>query len=172
MPEVVTVLGLDIGYAKLGYGIVELKGNKIYPVEYGIITTRSDQEFPDRLIEINQDLNLIVQRQQPTTFAYEVVPPSNKSGVQLAAQALGVIRLTLGQCGYRENNGYSPSELKKTITGKGTADKPHVQICVESMLGQELQINRKTEDDAADAMAIAICHLIKEYNYNPLVNAA
>lgn len=172
MSDSIIVLGLDVGYAKLGYGLVEYKDGKVSPVEYGIITTQSNQLFPERLLEINQDLNILVQRQNPTTFAYEVVPPSYKSGVQLAAQALGVIKLTLAQCGHFEDNYYAPTEMKKTITGKGTADKSHVQDCVEAMLGQPLELNRKTEDDAADAMAIALCHLIQKYGYDPLAIAA
>lgn len=171
MPDSVIVLGLDVGYAKLGYGLVEKKDTgHLVALDYGLITTTSDLSFEKRLLSIYNDLLYYIQKTKPCAIAYEkpYVPGNGK--ISLVNQAMGVILMTIAQTGYSDAC-YGPSTIKKQITGDGKADKPKVQKVVEDLLGVKLNI-KSTEDDAADAVAIAICHLIQKYNYDPLEIAA
>jgi len=149
------VLGIDPGSLKSGYGIIDSIQNELVPIEYGVIRTTPNAPFAQRLLEISTRLQTLIQKYQPEEFAVEdvFVAKNAKSSLNLG-QARGAIILTAAQAGL-EVAEYTPLEVKQSVVGYGRADKSQVQQMVKMLLKlQEVP----QPDDAADALAIAICH--------------
>jgi len=149
-------LGIDPGLATLGFGLIEEKDNRLLCREYGIISTASNEEMPERLLNLYNKTNELIVHYKPSNVAMEQLFFSKnvKTAFQVG-QARGVIILAAAQNGL-EVFEYSPLEIKKAITGYGQADKKQMQSLVKSIL-QLKEIPKP--DDAADALAVAICHL-------------
>lgn len=149
------ILGIDPGTATVGWGVIDVQGSKAIPVAYGHISTSKDLELPKRLSEIAADISAIIQQYRPEEAAVEELFFSNNQKTVIAvAQARGCILLTL------ENlcvsiYGYTPLEVKQALTNYGRADKAQVQLMVKALL--KLAAIPKP-DDAADALAVALCH--------------
>ena len=149
------ILGIDPGYGTIGYGVIEKNGSKITPVDYGVIQTPKDESIATRLAMIYDSLNILIKKYKPDEIAVEELffNTNITTGIKVA-QARGVILLcAVRECGRLFE--YTPLRVKQSLTGNGRADKKQVQYMVKMML------NLKTEprpDDAADALAIAICH--------------
>lgn len=147
------ILGIDPGSRICGYGVVEQQGRQSIYVTSGIIRL-SQTDFSARLGELFESLQQILQLHQPEQAAIEkvFVGKSADSALKLG-QARGVALLALHQYGL-EIAEYSPRTIKQAVTGSGAADK--TQIC--DMVVRSLGLNGKPTADAADALAIALCH--------------
>ena len=149
------ILGIDPGYAILGYGVVDVKGNRFVPVEYGAVTTDKDMEMPDRLKHLYSELMEIIDRTRPEVCSIEeLFFNTNTTTAILVGQARGVAILACANSGVPINE-YTPVQIKQALTGYGRAEKKQVQMMVKAMLGLE---EVPKPDDTADALAAAICH--------------
>jgi crossover junction endodeoxyribonuclease RuvC len=150
------VMGVDPGSIKSGYGVVDaIGGQQLQALEFGVIRTPSKASLPERLLAINQRLRELIEKFQPNVVAIEDVffAQNAKSALKLG-QSRGAILLTVAQAGL-EIAEYTPLEVKQSVVGYGRADKVQVQHMVKTLLSLQ-EIPRP--DDAADALAIAICH--------------
>lgn len=150
------VLGIDPGYAIVGYGVVEGASNALAPVTFGAITTPSHTAFEDRLAEIYNDLTEVLAAVQPDAVAIEsVFYTTNQKTVIAVAQARGVLLLAARQAQIPIFE-YTPLQVKQSVAGYGRATKKQVQEMTRRLLKLK-QVPKP--DDAADALAMAICHL-------------
>jgi crossover junction endodeoxyribonuclease RuvC len=151
------VIGIDPGTAITGYGLVrESEDGSLKAVEYGVIQTPANSPMPERLLLLHEKLNEILTRHQPDSSAVEMLFfQRNVKTAITVGQGRGVILLALAQAGVPIAE-YTPLEIKQAITGYGKADKRQVQDMVRTLLGLE---ETPKPDDAADALAVAICHL-------------
>ena len=152
------VLGVDPGTAITGYGLVshEPDSDQLKAAAYGVIVTPSDWAMPQRLQKIYQDLTNLVREHHPTEAAVEQLFFSRNVKTALAVgQARGVVLLALADGGLAVHE-YTPLQVKQSVVGYGRAEKAQVQELVRLLLGLEAV---PQPDDAADALAIAICHL-------------
>lgn len=149
------ILGIDPGYAIVGYGIVDYTGSKFSVVAYGAVTTEAHIPFPERLKSIYDDLNTIIEKYKPDALAIEKLFFNTNTTTAIdVAQARGVIVLS-AQLGGLEIGEYTPLQVKQSVTGYGRAEKRQVMEMVKSLLS--LQAVPKP-DDTADALALAVCH--------------
>jgi crossover junction endodeoxyribonuclease RuvC len=155
--EIGVVLGIDPGTAIMGYGLVRENPNGEYElVEFGAITTPANQPLARRLLTIYGQLNELLERYKPTVMVVEELFFNKNTTTAIAVgQARGVALLSAAtrNLGVRE---YTPLQVKQALTGYGRADKEQIQEMVRMLLRLD-DIPRP--DDAADALAIAICHL-------------
>jgi crossover junction endodeoxyribonuclease RuvC len=151
------VLGLDPGLAITGYGLVrEDPGEEPALVEYGTITTEADQPLPERLLTIDRALAELLQEHQPDAVAVEELFFCRNVTTALAVgQARGVIILSAARSGTPLYE-YKPMAVKQAITGYGRAPKSQMQEMVRLLLNLD---DVPRPDDAADGVAVAICHL-------------
>ena len=149
------ILGIDPGYGTIGYGVIEKNGSKIVPIDYGVIQTSKDEGIASRLAMIYDTLNVLIKKFNPDEIAVEELffNTNITTGIKVA-QARGVILLSaVHACGRLYE--YTPLMVKQSLTGNGRADKKQIQYMVKMMLGLK---SEPKPDDAADALAIAICH--------------
>ena len=149
------ILGIDPGYAILGYGVIEKTGNHFRAVEYGALTTDKDTPMPLRLEHLYDGLREIISEYRPQVASIEQLYFNNnaKTAIQVG-QARGVAILACIKGGI-EVAEYTPLQIKQALVGYGRADKKQVQFMVKTMLNlQEVP----SPDDTADALAAAICH--------------
>ncbi len=149
------ILGIDPGYAIVGVGVIEYRGNKFRTLEYNAITTPAGMPTVERLQKIYQEMNMYIDKYHPDAMAIEeLFFNSNQKTAINVAQARGVLLVAAANRGVPINE-YTPLQVKQSVTGYGRADKQQIQQMVKMMLG--LNVIPKP-DDAADALAIAICH--------------
>ncbi|WP_299024797.1 crossover junction endodeoxyribonuclease RuvC [uncultured Thermanaerothrix sp.] len=150
------VVGIDPGTATTGYGIVQDKGRSLEAVTYGVVTTAPFLPLEQRLAQLFDELSALIQRFKPESAAVEqLFFQRNVRTAMAVGQARGVALLALAKAGLSVGE-YSPLQVKQAVTGYGGADKNQVQQMVRLLLNLS-EIPRP--DDAADALAIAICHL-------------
>lgn len=149
-------LGIDPGLSTTGYGLVRRAGDGLTLVAYGCIAPRSALTAPQRLQVIYQELGEIIATQEPTEVAVERLFFSKNVRTAMAVgQARGVALLAATNAGLPIYE-YTPSEVKQSLVGYGRASKGQVQELVKVVLGLDYL---PQPDDAADALAVAICHL-------------
>jgi crossover junction endodeoxyribonuclease RuvC len=149
-------LGIDPGTAITGYGLVEGRGDRLTLVDYGVITTPAGEPLPLRLQDIHSGLTKLVQQYRPDSAAVEELFFSTNARTALAVgQARGVALLSVSMLGVPVFE-YTPLQVKQAVTGYGRADKAQVQAMVRVLLALDAV---PRPDDAADAVAVAICHL-------------
>ena len=150
-------IGIDPGTATTGYGFVHLTQNgELQLVDYGVITTPSDIPMSDRLQQLHDQLSQLLTLHRPSTGAVEKLYfQRNVSTAISVGQARGVTLLALAEAGVQVAE-YTPREIKQAIVGYGGAEKKQIQQMVRTLLEMEAI---PQPDDAADALAIAICHL-------------
>ena len=151
------VLGIDPGYAIVGWGVVEYVGNRFAPVGYGAVVTEKDTPFEQRLVEIYEGVLDICKRYKPEALSIEkLYYQHNQTTVIGVAEARGVILLAAAQAGLPIYE-YTPMQVKQAVTGYGKAVKKQVQEMTRVLL--HLPAVPKP-DDTADALAMAItfCH--------------
>jgi crossover junction endodeoxyribonuclease RuvC len=150
-------IGIDPGTAITGYGLVEQnKAGDVQAVDWGVILTPAKTPIAARLSQIYDSLQEILKRHRPQTAAVEALFfQRNVRTAMSVGQARGVVLLALQQAGLQVAD-YSPNEIKQSITGYGGADKPQMQQMVATLLNLK---EIPTPDDAADALAVAVCHL-------------
>lgn len=148
------IIGIDPGYAIVGFGILDYDGYKFTPVEYGAITTEAGTQFNMRLKCIYEDMNFILDRYKPDIMAMETLffTTNQKTAINVA-QARGVIVLTASLRNLPLFE-YTPLQVKQAVVGYGKAKKNQVMDMTRRILGLA-EIPKP--DDAADALAIAIC---------------
>ena len=149
-------LGIDPGTAITGYGFVNEKpAGDLEIVSYGVITTSSKLSLDKRLLKIYIELKELIALHQPSLGAVEnLFFQKNVKTALSVGHARGVVLLTLAECNIPVES-YTPGEVKQAVTGYGGADKRQVQHMVQALL--DLAEIPKP-DDAADALAVAICH--------------
>jgi crossover junction endodeoxyribonuclease RuvC len=149
--------GLDPGTATTGYGLVRrMDDGSLQVVEFGVITTPKTAPAAERLSILYHRLNEILKLHRPETCAVEkLFFQKNVSTAIGVGQARGVLLLALAEAGLAVAE-YTPNEVKQAVTGYGSADKRQVQEMVRVQLNLD---SLPKPDDAADALAIAICHL-------------
>lgn len=149
------ILGIDPGYAIVGYGVVDYDKYKFSTVAYGAVTTPAGTSFESRLDMIYNDLITIIDKYKPDAMAIERLYFNTNTTTAIdVAQARGVILLAAYQRGLTINE-YTPLQVKQSVTGYGKAEKRQVMEMVKSILN--LNAIPKP-DDTADALAIAVCH--------------
>ena len=151
------ILGIDPGYAIVGYGVIEKVGSKTNVIDYGVITTHKDERMCDRLLKIADALEIIIDKYRPDCFALEELFFQNnqKTAINVAMArgvTLYIANKKLGSdCLYE----YTPLQIKQALTGNGRAEKHQVQYMVKAILNLK---SIPKPDDAADALAVALCH--------------
>jgi len=150
----VIVLGIDPGTAATGYGIVERSGSKLRVIDYGCLETLSTQTLPVRLLEIHRAVTELIVTHKPAQIGVErLFFNRNVQTAFAVGQARGVVLLAAAEHGLPVFE-YGPHEVKLAVTGYGRADKMQVQRMVQMVLGMAIL---PRPDDAADALAVAIC---------------
>lgn len=149
------ILGVDPGTAITGYGIIKVAGNKFHPLEYGCIYTENHYSGEIRLKKIYENISTLIEKYRPDEMAVEELFFNKNIRTALSVgQARGVILLAGALQGIPVNE-YTPLQVKQSVVGYGRAHKQQVQHMVKVFLNLP-EIPKP--DDAADALAIAICH--------------
>lgn len=149
-------MGIDPGLTRCGLSIAEgAQGRKVIPIAVGVARTPTSASLEDRLLRLSNAAEQWMDEYQPDVIAMErVFERGNVSTVMQTAHAVGVLVLAAARRGL-EVHMYTPSEVKKALTGNGRADKKQMTTLVTRILGLETP---PKPADAADALAIAICH--------------
>lgn len=150
------VLGIDPGLTRTGYGIVESTAGKMRAVTAGVIRTDPEASVADRLVELQSDIGGVLGDYQVDTAAIEQVFVNRNRGTAMAvARASGVVMATIAAAGVSVAE-YTPSQMKLTITGSGSADKDQITAVVAMRLGL---VSVQGPADVADALGVAMCHI-------------
>ena len=148
------VMGIDPGFATTGYGVVDYTGNRFKVLDYGVIRTEAGEPFPQRLLVLHQQLRHLMEIWKPEVMAVEeLFFGSNVTTGIKVGHARGVILLSAAVADIPVYE-YTPMQVKLAVTGYGGAKKPQVQQMVKVLLNLE---SIPKPDDAADALAVAIC---------------
>jgi len=149
------ILGIDPGLATTGYGVVKKEGNSFKLIDYDTITTSSDRTDVDRLSQLYEELLSLIDKYNPEHIAVEELffNKNVKTAIRVG-QARGVILLAGAQQSINVAE-YTPLQVKQAVVGYGRASKQQVQQMVKALLNLE---KIPKPDDAADALAISICH--------------
>ena len=149
------VLGIDPGYAIVGWGVVDYAGNRFAPVGFGAVCTDAGVPFERRLDEVYAGIREVIEQTRPEALAIEkLFYQHNQTTVIGVAEARGVILLAAAQCGVPIYE-YTPMQVKQAITGYGKAVKKQIQEMTRMMLHLE---TIPKPDDTADALGMAIAH--------------
>jgi crossover junction endodeoxyribonuclease RuvC len=151
----IRVLGLDPGIAIMGYGVVEDNDGNLTAIEYGALTTSAKQATSLRLRSLYEGVIAIIARHKPTEVAVELFVARNLRTALIVGQARGVALLAAANKGLPVYD-YTPLQVKQRVSGYGRGDKRQVQEMVKIQLGLDCL---PEPDDAADALAVAICHI-------------
>lgn len=149
------ILGIDPGYATIGYGVIDYNKNRFSAVGYGAVTTPAGIPFERRLSDIYNDLNELIEKYKPDDMSIEKLYFNTNTTTAIdVAEARGVILLAAHGGGLKIAE-YTPLQVKQSITGYGRAEKRQVMEMVKGFLGLE---KVPKPDDTADALALAVCH--------------
>ena len=152
------ILGVDPGSMVTGYGLIKSNHQKNVLMDFGVIRTDSKESLPQKLKQIFEALSQIIAKKRPDEFAIEETFYSkNAKSALVMGQARGVAILAAA-CAKLSVWEYSPKEVKCSIVGRGNAAKLQVQYMVRNLLGLK---NVPEHEDAADALAVALCHAQK-----------
>ncbi len=151
----VPILGVDPGYGRCGWGIVEMLGNRLRTCGCGVIETSARVPFTERLTVLHAELQEVIRRHGPGEAAVEQLyfAKNVKTAIDVG-QARGVVILTCAEAGLAIAE-YKPVEIKLAVTGYGAATKDQVQRMLRMLLGSQ---PLPKLDDASDALAAAVCH--------------
>lgn len=148
------IIGLDPGLRFTGWGVIETEGNKLRHIANGVVKSTSDWMLSDRLLEIQEGLQAAMEAHNPTEAAVEeTFVNQNPTTTLKLGMARGVVIFSAAKFGLRVVE-YKPNKVKKTVTGVGHANKEQIQMMIRTLL-PTCQFDSA---DAADALAIAICH--------------
>jgi len=150
----VRIFGVDPGSHITGFGVIELQGSRVVAVEYGEIKTPADAALPKRLANIYAGLIEVLERTSPDLLAIEdIFYRKNFKSAVMIGEARGVAMLAAARS-HLEVFGYPPARVKQAIVGNGRAVKYQVQMMVSRLLN----LSEMPAENAADALAIALCH--------------
>lgn len=159
------VLGIDPGTATTGYGIVEVKKTNIDVLGFDLIETDKNGAPEVRLNKIHKDLLSVFNKFNPDVMAIEkLFFAANAKTAMRVGQAQGIMLLAAAK-NKKKVFEYAPGTIKKTLTGDGRADKRKIQRHLRKMLGNGIRSRPKKRthfDNAADALAVAVCHVLKK----------
>lgn len=149
------ILGIDPGFAITGYGVVSYNGNSFRVINYGVVTTKPELPHPQRLLLLENSLASIIDEYKPEYVSVEELffNTNAKTAIQVG-EGRGVALLCAARAGIPVYE-YTPIQVKQGVTGYGRADKMQVQQMIKVLLGLP---DIPKPDDAADALAVAICH--------------
>lgn len=149
------ILGIDPGYAIIGWGVLEYQENKFKVIDYGAITTQAKAPFPLRLQKIYNEMCILHKTYKPDAMSMEKLFYNNNAKTVIdVAQARGVITLSAQNYGVPIFE-YTPLQVKQSVVGYGRAEKKQVQEMTRLILNLP---SIPKPDDTADALAMAICH--------------
>ena len=149
------ILGIDPGYAIVGYGVLDYRSNHFGIVDFGAITTPAGMDFGRRLEIIYDEMQVLIEKTKPEAMAIEkLFYNTNAKTVIDVGQARGVLLLA-AQKNHLPVYEYTPLQVKQSVVGYGRAEKKQVQEMTRLMLHLD---NVPKPDDTADALAMAICH--------------
>ncbi|NLK68699.1 MAG: crossover junction endodeoxyribonuclease RuvC [Clostridiaceae bacterium] len=161
------IMGIDPGFAITGYGILNYIGNHFEVIDYGVITTKPDIPHPDRLLILENNLVEIIDKYKPEAVSIEeLFFNSNAKTAIKVGQGRGVALLCAARAAIPVYE-YTPIQVKQGVTGYGRADKKQVQQMTKVLLGLS---KIPKPDDAADALAVAICHAHSSTSMNKVLN--
>ena len=148
------IIGIDPGSRITGYGVIEVKGNKIFHIDCGGIHIPGEKPLEQRLLYIYKNIKLLIEKFSPDMAGVEdVFFAKNAKSALMLGHARGIALLALAEMNIPLET-YSPNEVKKAVTGVGNATKEQVQFMVKTLLS----LDEAAFEDASDALAIAICH--------------
>lgn len=149
------ILGIDPGYAIVGYGVIEYRNSHYTTLDYGAVTTEAKTVFSDRLAKIYDGITEIIEKWNPEALSLEELffNSNTKTAIDVA-QARGVILLAAKKSGVPVFE-YTPLQVKQSVVGYGRAEKKQVMEMTKMLLGLA---KVPKPDDTADALAVAICH--------------
>jgi crossover junction endodeoxyribonuclease RuvC len=151
----VKIFGIDPGSERTGYGCIETDGSRHHMVSCGAITVPATTPFPDKLLTIHRRLSALLERAKPDCVAIEnLFHSTNARSALKLGHARGVAMLAAVEAGLPVVE-YTPAEIKRAVVGYGRAEKHQVQQMVKLILGLAVA---PSPYDAADALAVAICH--------------
>ena len=167
MATTLRVIGIDPGTRHLGWGVLTRTGTRIEHVAHGVIDTDLDGSLADRLVEIDTELERVIREHAPDVGAVETIFFSkNANSAAKLGHARGVILLRLARAGMPIHE-YAPALVKRSVAGKGAADKKQVAMVMTAIL----RLPTSPRSDAADALAVALTHL-HAANFQAMVAAA
>ena len=150
----IRILGIDPGLRRTGWGLIEADGNRLIHVACGSLETSDRAELGVRLLAIHDGLIAVIEQYQPHEAAVEMTfVNSNAAATLKLGQARGIAMLVPAKAGLAVAE-YAPNVVKKTVVGTGHGDKAQIRM----MIGVLLPKADPQSEDAADALAIAICH--------------
>ncbi len=154
--EGLRVMGIDPGLTRCGLSVIQAgRGRAVVPIAVGVVRTPPDAELARRLLELSDAVNDWMDQYQPDVVAIErIFERGNVSTVMNTAHGVGVLMLAAAQRGI-DVHMYTPSEVKKAISGNGRADKKQMTVMITRILGLT---EAPKPADAADALALAVCH--------------
>lgn|GEM_PF-53123 len=154
--EGLRVMGIDPGLTRCGLSVIQAgRGRAVVPIAVGVVRTPPDAELARRLLELSDAVNDWMDQYQPDVVAIErIFERGNVSTVMNTAHGVGVLMLAAAQRGI-DVHMYTPSEVKKAISGNGRADKKQMTAMITRILGLT---EAPKPADAADALALAVCH--------------
>ena len=148
------ILGIDPGSRKTGYGIISKQGNRLIHVDNGAIFTQSAKDFPQRLEQIFTGLSAIIAQYRPDVVAVEdVFLAKNAQSALKLGQARGAAIVAAVNAGLPVHE-YTAMQVKQAVVGTGRAEKAQVQQMIKALLN----LPEVAQEDASDALAVAICH--------------
>jgi crossover junction endodeoxyribonuclease RuvC len=167
MATTIRVIGIDPGTRHLGWGVLTRTGTRVEHVAHGVIDTDLDGTLADRLVEIDTELEAVILAHAPDVGAVETIFFSkNANSAAKLGHARGVILLRLARAGLAIHE-YAPTLVKRSVAGKGAADKKQVAMVMTAIL----RLSSPPRSDAADALAVALTHL-HAANFQAMVAAA
>lgn len=149
------ILGIDPGYAILGYGVVDIEGMKLTAVDYGVIETKAGEPFPERLQRLYDGVRQLCEMYKPDCAVFEELFFYRNTTTAIAVGAGRGVAILAAQQKELPLYEYTPMQIKLSVTANGHADKQQVQHMVKILLNLK-EIPKP--DDAADALAAALCH--------------
>ena len=154
MAHLIRILGIDPGLRRTGWGLIESEGNRLIYVACGSVETGERDELGVRLLAIHDGLVAVIERYQPQEAAVEATFVNTNAAATLKlGQARGIAMLVPAKAGLAVAE-YAPNVVKKTVVGAGHGEKSQIRM----MIGVLLPKADPQSEDAADALAIAICH--------------
>ncbi len=156
------ILGVDPGLNHTGYGFVEIQKNKIIAVDYGCITNNVEDSLQEKIRKIHQNINDLILKYSPHELALEEIffSKNTRSAINVG-KVFGAITLTATLIGI-DLFVYTPLQVKQSVVGYGRATKSQVKAMVKILLSLS---KIPHSDHAADALAVAICHIHTRYSY-------
>jgi len=162
----IKVLGIDPGLTVTGYGLVLAEGNSHRAIDFGFVATNANQPKAERLHSIYSTISHVIRTQRPDEIAVEDFIVGHVRAAVSVGEARAMALLAAAEAGQSPAM-YKPSEVKQFVTSYGRGGKEQVQMMVQALLG----LDRPPEPaDAADALAVALCHCLKRAN--PVLEAS